>query len=126
MKRLFLIMFALGIICLAGCKREITFTPGSPASVVTPSPADASVDKNRGDVVVFTNNDDRVHKIFLRPGATPLPANPVATTIYPPGSGATQPSSYTWSIPAAATPPTTYVWTCLIHTGEFGTITVNP
>ena len=126
MKRLPLIIIALGILCLAACKREITFTPGNPASVISPSPPNVTVDMNRGDIVVFINDDDRIHKIFVFPGGIPMPANPVGTTIYPPGSGTGRPSTYTWTIPKTTTPPASYTWVCLIHTGETGAITVNP
>jgi plastocyanin len=120
MKRLLLVILALGFLALAGCKRDITFNVGGG---ITPAPANVSVDKNRGDVVVFINKDDRVHRIHV--GTGPIPAG-AGTTIYPPGSGAGRPDTYTWSIPAATAPPATATWTCLIHTGESGTITINP
>ncbi|ACB75476.1 hypothetical protein [Opitutus terrae] len=123
MKRIALLL-AIGLIGLTGCKREITFSPGSSGTVVNQT--NVSVNKNRGDIVVFTNNDDPVHRINVFPAPGPAPATSVPTTIYPPNAGAGRPSSFTWTIPATATPPAAFNWVCVTHTGEFGTITVNP
>lgn len=124
MKRIPLLVLAVGLLALTGCKREITFTTGSSGTVVSTS--NVSVDQNRGDVVVFVNDDEPIHRIEVVPTTGPAPAGATPTTIYPPDAGAGRATSFTWNIPTGTMPPTTFTWRCVTHTGETGTITVNP
>jgi plastocyanin len=98
--------------------------PGGPATFVAQNQPNApvgSITADQGDAISWNNTTDQPHCISVLADPGKQPTDPDNTGYVAPGH-----QTAALQVPAApASGPPTYVYTCLIHQNETGTIAVS-